>query len=54
MFSSICSVSRSGPGGREEVGEGRRLDGAVGGDMPEEEENWLRGEDVEGREGVDM
>jgi len=41
------------PDGREEVGEGRRLDGAVGGDVPEEE-NWLRGEDIEGSEGVDM
>jgi len=32
----ISTVSKLGPGGREDTGEGRELEGAVGGDMPGE------------------
>jgi hypothetical protein len=38
--------------GREEVGDGSRLEGAVGGEKPEEDRGKL-GEADEGREGVE-
>ena len=43
----------SGPGGRNEVGEGNKLDGAVGGDMPEEDKPNLA-DVAEGSDGVDV
>jgi hypothetical protein len=43
-------MSTSGP--REEAGEGKILDGAVGGDIPGEDKPSL-GEVVEGNDGVD-
>lgn len=45
-------MSRSGPGGRDEAGEGKMLDGAVGGDIPGEYSPIL-GEVVDGSEGVE-
>lgn len=43
----------SGPEGRNEVGEGKILDGAVGGDMPEEDKPILA-DVTEGSDGVDV
>ena len=41
------------PAGRNEVGEGNILDGAVGGDMPEEDKPILA-DVTEGSDGVDV
>lgn len=50
-FDFLCSaMSTSGP--REEAGEGKILDGAVGGDIPGDDKPSL-GEVVEGNDGVD-
>lgn len=43
-------MSASGPGGLIEVGDGRTLEGAVGGDIPGEDSF---GDVIEGTEGVD-
>jgi len=45
-------MSASGPGGLDEVGDGRTLEGAVGGDIPGED-NPNFGDVIEGTEGVD-
>lgn len=58
-FSSVCPLffrslpSPLPPEGREEVGDGRRLVGAVEGDIPADENPPFRGDVVEGNEGVD-
>ena len=46
-------MSRSRPDGRDEVGEGKRLDGAVGGDIPAEGGPSF-GDVMEGSEGVEV
>ena len=48
----LSTASPFPPDGGEEVGDGRRLDGAVGGDIPGEEKP-LHGYDVERSDGVD-
>lgn len=51
LFFLMATTSASYPYGRDDVGEGRILEGAVGGDVPGEDIPMV-GEDV-GREGVD-